>query len=98
MNDRTWKNGLPLYTSKHSPKFDLDKPVTLISFLSEIHNLLEGVGQQNDVEAAKKLLIKYADQKVTEAWHWLKLWVCPTTIEWLWDEIKELHLGCADDT
>ena len=42
-NNRTWKNSLLLYTSKHSPKFDPEKPVTLILFLSEIHDLLEGV-------------------------------------------------------
>lgn len=68
-NDRTWKNGLPSYISKHSSKFDSEKPVTLILFLSEVYDLLEGIRQQNDVEAAKELLVKYADQKVMEAWH-----------------------------
>ena len=62
-----WKNGLLSYTSKHLLKFDPEKLVILISFLSEIHNLLEGIRQQNDIEAAKELLIKYADQEVTEA-------------------------------
>lgn len=61
VNNRMWKNGLLLYTSKHSPKFDPEKLVILISFLSKVYNLLKGIRQQNDVETAKELLIKYVD-------------------------------------